>query len=208
MLQLDPDDALAELNRTLAVIARYGPTAERNSEPERAIGPASVAANPADVDAPLADEGAAQLDELTPSDGAAPDDILPSADQILEVRLNGPAYRIFGAVWTSRDGLRWERVPAQSLPNDPEESVQLYAVAATRDGLVAAGWRQRGREINAAVWTSGDGRTWTVATDAQNVLTDEEAQVIADITVGGPDLVAVGTDGTAFGADAAIWTSP
>ena len=104
------------------------------------------------------------------------------------------------AVWTSEDGLTWRRVPDSGLPIVEGEDAQLFAAATFEDsGLVAVGWRANGTELDALVWTSSDGETWSEAADPAEVLRSPGAR---------PGLIAVGATGSAEGHNAAVWTSP
>jgi len=66
---------------------------------------------------------------------------------------------------------------------------------------------------DAAVWTSVDGFTWSRVPHDESVFGGVDSQVILDVTVGGPGLVAVGNDGGRGWWDnnaennAAVWTS-
>jgi len=66
---------------------------------------------------------------------------------------------------------------------------------------------------DAAVWTSVDGFTWSRVPHDESVFGGVDSQVILDVTVGGPGLVAGGNDGGRGWWDnnaennAAVWTS-
>src|SRR3989442_6387768 len=93
------------------------------------------------------------------------------------------------AVWTSRDGADWERVPDQpSLHCD----CSMRAIAAGPLGLVAVGGASRdaGR-----IWTSRDGTSWRLLPPQP----DRQATQLTAVAAGGPGLVAVG--------GRAVWTS-
>jgi hypothetical protein len=93
----------------------------------------------------------------------------------------------------------------------------MVSVTAGGPGLVAvgndgaAGYEQ----ANAAVWTSGDGFTWTRVPDDEAVFGGRYRQRMLSVTAVGAGLVAVGSDGhpidryeIELAADAAVWTSP
>jgi hypothetical protein len=73
-------------------------------------------------------------------------------------------------------------------------------------GLVAVGMDGPDDNINAAVWTSPDGITWTQVPPDESSLGGDGEQSMWGVTRGGPGLVAVGWDGSVDG-DAAVWTS-
>jgi hypothetical protein len=114
-------------------------------------------------------------------------------------------------VWTSPDGFTWSRV----LYDEALFSGAIMSsVTAGGPGLVAVG--EAGS--HAAVWTSVDGITWSRVPYDEAVF-GEKAEAIAapipggsdmkSVTIGGPGLVAVGSDGSPKrGGVAAVWTSP
>jgi len=114
------------------------------------------------------------------------------------------------AVWTSVDGIVWSRVP-----HDEEVfgSAFMESVTAGGPGLVAVGMDGPWGDGDVAVWTSVDGFTWTRVPHDETVFGGVDSQVINDVTVGGPGLVAVGNDGGRGPWDnnaennAAVWTS-
>jgi hypothetical protein len=129
------------------------------------------------------------------------------------------------AVWTSVDGITWSRVPHDeavfsTTGNQVMSRVQkMNSVTAGGPGLVAVGWSGVGdfssvlRDPGSAmVWTSPDGITWSrVAHDEAVFGTADKAQGMTSVAVGGPGLVAVGTERVgqdeAVGVRAAVWTS-
>lgn len=62
-----------------------------------------------------------------------------------------------GAVWLSREGIIWER-----LPEEPTfASAALFGVASSPDGIVAIGCQAFMECGSGLAWTSPDGRTWS-----------------------------------------------
>ncbi len=136
--------------------------------------------------------------------------------EMISVTAGGPGLVAFGedsgsgrnyALWTSVDGLSWSRVPQDEAvfagggPND---------VIAAGPGLVAVGEI----ESAAAVWTSRDGFNWSRVPHDEAVfgLTLGDGNGMTGVTVGGPGLVAVGSDGLNSDAPtgrahAVVWTS-
>ena len=99
-------------------------------------------------------------------------------------------------VWTSGDGVEWNRVTDLELGGLGDQ--RLTAVIAIEGTIIAAG----SVEGDAAIWMSPDGISWSKIDDPGTFGGDGE-QWISDLTTGGPGLVAVGADGT----DAAVWAS-
>jgi hypothetical protein len=112
-------------------------------------------------------------------------------------------------VWTSTDGITWSRVPHDNAAFDDASMVSVVAGAF---GLVAVGtgWDDAAvgadwDDGRAAVWTSPDGITWSRIRSDETVF--GENTEMNSVTMGGPGLVAVGTDWS-DGGSAAVWTSP
>jgi hypothetical protein len=124
------------------------------------------------------------------------------------VAVGGFRDRTDGAVvWTSVDGVSWQRVPQGEAVfggEFPEYGLSMSSVTVGGPGLVAVGssW-SRGTGV---VWTSSDGLEWQRLEHDDAVFgTDSGIIVINSVAAGGPGLVAVGWDG---GQDAAaFWTS-
>jgi hypothetical protein len=148
-------------------------------------------------------------------------DVTVGGPGLVAVGRDGPAVDGEGdaAVWTSRDGLNWSRVPHdESVFGGPGEQ-RMLSVTAGGPGLVAVGFETPvgllGRD--AAVWTSIDGLDWSRVPHDADVFGGESAQMVS-VTAGGPGLVAVGSDGlSTFDSSAqpfdepsvaaAVWTS-
>jgi hypothetical protein len=127
------------------------------------------------------------------------------------------------AVWTSRDGFTWSRVPHDEAIFGGQGEQRMVSVTAGGPGLVAVGFDRPAEqdEGNAAVWTSPDGFVWSRVPHDEAVFGGDSRQMMLGVTTGGLGLVAVGTDGYSyrsdderftevpdeFAADAAVWTS-
>jgi hypothetical protein len=117
------------------------------------------------------------------------------------------------AVWTSVDGTDWSRVPH-------DEAVfgggRMNSVTAGGPGLVAVGSTDA-EGGNAVVWTSVDGIEWSRIPHDETVFGLEDTprgggEGMSSVTVGGPGLVAVGSDFMTLDSGrwvvvAAVWTS-
>ena len=92
------------------------------------------------------------------------------------------------AVWTSADGFVWTRVRDEVvLGGDGFQSMASVTVGGP--GLVAVGYERMGGDLDAAVWTSVDGLTWSRVPHDEGALGGEGFQSMASVTAGGPGLV-------------------
>ena len=100
------------------------------------------------------------------------------------------------AVWTSADGLTWQRA---SL-GDTANAGQVEVLAAGSGGLVAVGPTPTG--ITSAVWTSVDGRTWSRLSDPSvlpgGIVSDGTTMVAQVYVTGDRVTFSVSTDGTTW----------
>lgn len=102
------------------------------------------------------------------------------------------------ATWFSADAETWERVP---FPSSSVDGPQLAAARATADGFVAVG-SEGGR---AAIWTTNDGRTWTVVGSADARL---GTGAIGDVAPVNGRWLAAGYQDDGDTYDGALWESP
>ncbi|MEA3511094.1 MAG: hypothetical protein U9R51_06625 [Actinomycetota bacterium] len=128
------------------------------------------------------------------------------------------------AVWFSDDGMNWSRVPHADAFSDPDSGLVMNDVAFDGSGFVAVGgafhrtapfatfrWVTGPTEIDidldAAVWRSVDGVTWSRVNDEDEVFGgDTVPQRMNAVVAGGPGFVAVGHEGfDNLGVDE--WTS-
>ena len=134
----------------------------------------------------------------------------PGDQRLLDVVVAGPGLVGVGsdggsaAVWTSPDGTSWTRVtPDEAVFGGPGDQVAVAVVAGVDGSVVAVGTDGGAGDGDAAAWRSTDGgSTWVQAAPGPD-LGGPGAQAMADVTVAGPLLVAVGQGG----AGAAAWTS-
>jgi hypothetical protein len=125
------------------------------------------------------------------------------------------------AVWTSIDGIIWERIPhsEEVFGGDGQQRTLsvMHSVTSGGPGLVAVGMENRGSQksaeldesdYDAAVWTSPDGITWTRGPRNEAVLVGPGYELMTSVIDRGSELVAVGAIGfDQKGWDAAVWTS-
>jgi len=105
------------------------------------------------------------------------------------------------AVWTSVDGVTWSRVPHDETLFGRGGVQAMQGVTSGGPGLVAVGRDGPVGSLDAAVWTSPDGITWSRVPHDETVF---RGAGITSVTKGGPGFIAVGW----AGLDAAAWTSP
>jgi hypothetical protein len=136
------------------------------------------------------------------------EDLAVGESGIVAVGWDSSVGDIDAAAWFSVDGLTWEKVGDDVFAHEGHE--EAGTVLATDRGFVAAGFAVIGREADAAIWTSPDGRTWTRLDDP--ALGGGGTQRISSLVVGPQGLVAGGTNflPTEFGVyqlDARVWVS-
>ena len=103
--------------------------------------------------------------------------------------------------------LEWSRVPDDAVFAG-EDGILMASVAGGGPGLVAVGTEASESGLNAAVWTSPDGISWSRVPHDETVFGGEGNHSITSVTAGGPGLVAVGTEAVENDVDGAVWTSP
>ncbi len=81
----------------------------------------------------------------------------------------------------------------------------MSSVAVGGPGLVAVGAAGPFDDLDAAVWTSPDGITWSRVPHDEAVFGRGGDQEIFIVTAGGPGLVAVGWNWSGDNLDAAVW---
>ncbi len=126
------------------------------------------------------------------------------AQQIFSVTAGGPGLVAVGidgtldteegnaAVWTSADGFTWSRVPHDEAVFGGAGEQRMLSVTSGGPGLVAVGfdWPADTDLVDAAVWTSPDGFTWSRVPHDEAVFGGEQEQKMLSVTAGGPGLVA------------------
>ncbi len=132
-------------------------------------------------------------------------DVATGPGGLVAVGFGGPNEAQYAAVWTSADGATWSRVPHDQSVFAADRGAAMLAVDSSLHGVVAVGVTgDPGGAMDAAVWTSPDGTTWSRVADADTLFGGSGHQSMSGV-VGGPDrFVAVGQDNGA----PAVWTSP
>ncbi|MCH8984663.1 MAG: hypothetical protein IH943_11295 [Acidobacteria bacterium] len=113
------------------------------------------------------------------------------------------------AVWTSPDGVVWSRVPHDEAVFGGSGAQSMSSVTVGGPGLVAVGssWEEDRTDVAAAVWTSPDGVNWSRVPHNKEIFGGAGFQNMQSVTVGGPGLVAVGSEDGGLEPGAAVWTS-
>ena len=132
---------------------------------------------------------------------------------VADVVAGGPGYVAVGstgspsdaAAWTSSDGNRWTRSNSADLGGERFQSASTAAV--TEFGLVAAGSTNTGQTEDAAVWTSPDGKAWTLVSKDAAVFGGPTGEGIDRLTNSNGTLLAAGRGGAGGQPTFGAWTS-
>jgi hypothetical protein len=109
------------------------------------------------------------------------------------------------AVWVESGG-GWSRFDQEALGGPGDQ--QVNAVLPAGPGLVAVGTDDSGGDLDAAVWTSSDGRTWTRVPHLEATFGGRGEQRMSALSVFDSTIVAAGYSETASGdSNGAIWLS-
>jgi hypothetical protein len=109
------------------------------------------------------------------------------------------------AVWVESGGA-WSMIDEETLGGAGEQ--QMNAILPAGPGLVAVGTDDSGGDIDAVVWTSTDGRTWTRVPHVEATFGGRRAQWMSSLCVFDSTIIAAGYSETAAGdSNGAIWLS-
>lgn len=111
------------------------------------------------------------------------------------------------AVWTSTDALTWHRVAHDQKVFGGDSDQIMRAVDAVGDRLVAVGEDGSRGDIDAAVWSSDDGLTWTRVAHDDSVFGGDGFQSMWAVIDVGVLVVGVGIDSPDADQNAEVWTS-
>jgi len=134
-------------------------------------------------------------------------DVVAGGPGFVAVGSSHSGYWEAATVWTSADGTLWEQTV---VPIDGAGG-RMQSIVAGGPGFVAVGsvLGEGGDDaVDAGVWTSTDGISWTRVPDSEEVFGGDDDQLMQAVTTGGPGFVAVGQDAGAGETAAAVWTSP
>ncbi len=143
-------------------------------------------------------------------------EVFGSEAEVSAMTSGGPGFVAVGsadegaAVWTSAAALNWTRV---AHDDDVFAELEISDVTAGGPGLVAVGQTELGAPT---VWTSPDGLTWSRVTFDEPPDTSEDGRAtwMHSVAVGGPGLVAVGSEEVTlegawnYSTVGMVWTSP
>jgi serine/threonine protein kinase len=127
--------------------------------------------------------------------------VITTATGFLAVGRDQVANHFVAAAWASRDGLHWTRVSSGLNDASDTRDRVLKSVVSNGSGFVAVG--RHG--LDAAVWTSPDGKTWTLHDSP--VFGGFRAQEMDAVARGPSGFVAVGTDRSSGETQGAAWVS-
>ena len=148
--------------------------------------------------------------------------VTASANGLVAVGADDASGDLDAAVWRSRDGVEWSRVDAGNPALAGDGRQVMTDVVAGGPGFIAVGSGTNPAVssevegvgfVEAVVWTSADGETWTRGSKAQSLTADdpclleEPATSMSAVAAGGPGFVAVGTRNCRAHQHAAVWTS-
>lgn len=132
----------------------------------------------------------------------------------------GPPRSGSAAVWTSQNGVEWERVPHEESIFGGPGGQAMWGVTAWEGGFIAVGVDGTSSALGssedwtpqeAAVWTSPDGVSWSRVPHDETAFAGPGRQEMFDVAASGTGLVAIGFDeeGPMNGSseDQAIWVS-
>jgi hypothetical protein len=153
--------------------------------------------------------------------GEVMDSVVAADSGLIAVGSDGSSgdWDLDAAVWTSPDGVTWSRAPHDEVVFGGDGVQVMRAVAASGPGLVAVGYdgpvghvdvgvSADISDLDAAVWISPDGISWTRIPPDEVAFGGGSDQAMWSVVAGGPGLVAVGSDASGGNDDAAVWTSP
>jgi class 3 adenylate cyclase len=112
-----------------------------------------------------------------------------------------------GAIWTSSDGLSWDRVRSADAILGGIGNQEVRSLAGSGDRLVAVGYDDARGDLDAAAWSSRGGRRWRRVPHAARVFGGPGEQYMNAVTAHRSGFVAVGWDTVHTSLDAAAWTS-
>jgi len=110
------------------------------------------------------------------------------------------------AIWIRTNGA-WTSIDDDALRAPGDQQIEAVTVS-DADEVVAVGWTDANGEIDAAVWTSIDGRDWVRVADTGTALASDADQRMSSVASAGTAFIAAGTSkGAGAGTDIAIWLS-
>ena len=133
--------------------------------------------------------------------------IAASGGNLVAVGEVGLAGNYDAAAWFSKDGTRWQRrAQSPGVFGGPGEQI-MTSLVASEAGFVAVGWDEVRRDLDAQVWTSGDGMDWSRLSYNEAVFGGDGDQLLWGVELSAGTFIAVGRDDSGGGSDAAVWTS-
>lgn len=132
-------------------------------------------------------------------------DVILSGARMVAVGSDGVVGTQDAAVWQAVGRTAWTRIRQDAFGGRGAQVMTDIAIGPS--GLVAVGYEERGGDVDAAAWTTTDGRTWSRVPDDERILGGDGDQIVNGLESAGGRLVAVGSTGTGSNERAAVWIS-
>jgi class 3 adenylate cyclase len=110
------------------------------------------------------------------------------------------------ALWTSTDGLNWERMPQDETVFGGLNDQIIYALAAGPGYVAGAGVDARDGGEDAVVWLSLNGEGWRRMPADENVLGGDGVQEMRGAVIDGREVITAGESEESGDADGTVWT--
>ena len=194
----------AELEDLAAEPMGEGPVRPMGRQPSSNHGRGWLVAAAAAVAVLVLVGGVALLLQVTGPDAPVADTVVPTT--LTESAPTTLAESVPTTLPDPPSSFTWSRVPHDEAVFGGARGQWMRSVTVGGPGLVAVGSVGNDGDdgdANAAVWASVDGLTWSRVPLDEAALGGARGQWMNSVTVGGPGLVAVGSDGRF----AAVWTS-
>jgi hypothetical protein len=119
-----------------------------------------------------------------------------------------------GAVWTSPNGVDWQRVPdPKNVFGGAGDQVFTRLVTPAQfdsteiPNIMVGGFDTSGGDADAAIWFSNDGKAWARETRQKDIFGGSGDQKITSIAANAFPVIAVGFDASRGDEDAAAWVA-
>lgn len=112
------------------------------------------------------------------------------------------------AVWMSRDGVSWTRVPHDATTfGNAGALIGMTSVAVRDNGPIAVGWTVDDYYMLPTIWTSLDGTAWVQLAHDAAVIGSDEVRFVMSITAWSEGLAVVGWEDLSAEMNVVVWIS-